>query len=240
VYASHVEAMHEDGGIIGDLEFSDATECGHCMHFRDFYVAYAFFGDVFDTWVHCAGGTNRASTNSNLSTISSAEDVTTADADITSCFGPGPGSSRGKRFQSFVEITPVATINGWSDQFSWDAESRGTQYLTLQAMGDLNEAGDAHLEASHQFRIHVTDAGSYTTIMEENKACYGFYGCSALHGRAAITTLFAKGTTRFFGDIGTEVESTLGDKAAASKDMAEKEAATRNAHVGPGKRVDLM
>jgi hypothetical protein len=38
-------------GIVGETAY--AAGCGHCMSLRDFYVAYLWFADVFDTWTTC-------------------------------------------------------------------------------------------------------------------------------------------------------------------------------------------
>jgi len=46
------ESLNADSGLV--MENSYSAGCGHCMNLRDFYVAYLWFADAFETWTRCA------------------------------------------------------------------------------------------------------------------------------------------------------------------------------------------
>lgn len=60
MYTSGTLSLNQDSGFVMENSYSGA--CGHCMNLRDFYVAYLWFADAFETWTDCAlAGTARDS-----------------------------------------------------------------------------------------------------------------------------------------------------------------------------------
>jgi hypothetical protein len=176
------------GGMIADGEYGEA--CGHCMNVRDFYVAIAFFADVFDTWTDCSFDTdyrNRAVTVS-ISQITSVAEQTSHDNSKAWCFtytsrlaGSGLRPAPFKRYISGIQVASMTavTVNGkpvnkhvaqyltqesmalTADQFATTA-TRTVNILVKSFFGTLNALGGA---ARCEQRVMATVSGCGETCV---------------------------------------------------------------------------
>jgi hypothetical protein len=193
------------GGMILDTDYA---ECGHCMSMRDFYVAYLFFADIFDTWTFCSvGGTEASQLASARSWGSEAQMI--ADSNKGDCYfacssGDGPlchdglrqDAGKNDRQTSGVAVT-TPTVGTYYQ----------TQYLTVEAMAVSNVPSR---------QVHVSSVAAEYVSGGGGKACFGIVQCAESGTLPQVSVDFSNTVDDFLGDANAYVgEVTSGMQYAA-------------------------